>query len=103
MSQKIDGTLPTSAALRSSSVSTKTSSAGSSDSSPVAAASGSDSLKLTGEASNLQALQRSLSQAPAVDTSRVQAVKDALASGGYSINPGTIANRMMDLNSQLSG
>ncbi|MCF5951076.1 flagellar biosynthesis anti-sigma factor FlgM, partial [Xanthomonas perforans] len=52
---------------------------------------------------NLQNLQRELSQSSAIDTGRVQAVKDALQNGSYSINPDAIASRMMDLNQQLAG
>lgn len=98
MSQKIDGSLPATASVRSS-VSGKVSSAGS----PVTPASSSDSLSLTGEATHLQTLQRNLSQAPAIDGSRVQAVKDSLQSGSYKITPGTIANRLLDLDQQLAG
>lgn len=93
MSQKIEGSLPTNATLRTSSVSSKVASAGEDRTSPVSATSASDSVKLTGEATNLQTLQRQLSQAPAVDASRVQAVKDSLQSGSYKINPDAIANR----------
>ncbi|MEQ4573713.1 MAG: flagellar biosynthesis anti-sigma factor FlgM [Gammaproteobacteria bacterium] len=102
MSQKIDGSLPVSATVRSSSVS-KVSSAGEDRSSPIAAASAGDSLRLTGEASHLQAVQRNLSQAPAIDANRVQAVKDALQSGSYKVNADTIASRLLDLDKQLGG
>lgn len=102
MSQKIDGSLPASAGVRSGSASGKVSSTGGASSSPVAAVSSSDSLSLTGEATNLQALQRSLSQAPAVDGSRVQAVKDALQSGSYRVDADTVASRMLDLDQQLA-
>lgn len=99
MSQKIDGSLPATASVRNSSVSGKVSSGRS----PVAAASASDSLSLTGEAAHLQTLQRSLSQAPAIDSSRVQSVKDSLQSGSYRINPDTIASRLQSLDQQLAG
>lgn len=103
MTNKIEGNLPTAAALRANSVGNKVASAGEDRSSPVAAASASDSLRLTGEASNLQALQRDLSAAPAVDSSRVQAVRESLQAGSYTINPDAIANRMLDLDSKLFG
>ncbi|MFT4246789.1 MAG: flagellar biosynthesis anti-sigma factor FlgM [Pseudomonas sp.] len=99
MSQKIDGTLPATSSLRSGSVSGKVSSAGS----PVAPASSSDSLSLTGEATNLQALQRNLSQASAIDNSRVQAVRDSLQSGNYKVDADTVANRLLSLDQQLAG
>ena len=103
MSQKIDGPLPVSATatanVRSNSVNNKGLPAGSA----VTDATPSDSLSLTGEATHLQALQRGLSQAPAVDTSRVQAVRDALQNGSYQINPDSIASSMQALDQQFAG
>jgi negative regulator of flagellin synthesis FlgM len=93
--------LPVGAALRSGSVAGKVSSAGEDRSSPVAAAAASDSVRLTGEAAGLQTLQRELSQAPAIDAARVQAVKDALQNGSYRIDPDAIAGRMLELDRQL--
>jgi len=60
-----------------------------------------DSLRLTGEAAGLQALQRELTAAPAMDMAKVDAVREALASGRYQINPDTIAARMLELDQQL--
>ena len=102
MSQKIDGSLPTNTTLRSGGVSSRVSSVGSSNGSPVAATSSSDSLKLTGQATSLQSLQRELSQSPAVDNERVQSVKDALQNGSYKIDAGNIANRMISLDGQIA-
>ncbi|WP_313148298.1 flagellar biosynthesis anti-sigma factor FlgM [Stenotrophomonas sp.] len=67
---------------------------------PVEAA---DSLRLTGEATNLQALERELSTAPAIDTQRVAAVRESLQNGSYKINPDAIASRMLELDQQLQG
>lgn len=69
----------------------------------VEAPAAADSLRLTGEATGLQALQRDLSTRPAVDEARVQAVRDALASGSYRIDPEVIASRMLELDAQLAG
>ena len=55
------------------------------------------------EPTGLQALQRDLSTRPAVDETRVQAVREALASGSYRIDPEAIASRMLELDSQLAG
>lgn len=85
MTQKIEGNLPTAATLRTTATSSKIASAGEDRASPVAATPPTDSVKLTGEATNLQNLQREL-QSSAIDTGRVQAVKDALQNGSYSIN-----------------
>ena len=58
---------------------------------------------LTGEATSLQALQRELSVAPAIDPARVAEVRQALESGSYRIDPAKIAERMLDLDKQLGG
>ncbi|MDR6673090.1 flagellar biosynthesis anti-sigma factor FlgM [Xanthomonas sp. 1678] len=104
MSQKIEGSLPSQAALRTTSVNTKAASGASEDGQarPVDATAAADSLRLTGEASGLQTLQRELSTAPAVDNSRVESVRAALQNGSYKINPDAIASRMLDLDQQLS-
>ena len=100
MNQKIEGTPP--AAVRSTGpIGGRVAPAGADRSGPVQASAAGDSLRLTGEASNLQALQRELSNAPAVDNARVQAVREALENGSYRINPEAIAQRMLDLDQQL--
>ncbi|AJC44705.1 MULTISPECIES: flagellar biosynthesis anti-sigma factor FlgM [Xanthomonas] len=103
MTQKIEGSLPSPATLRTSSVSTKAASGASEEGKEraVGAAAATDSLRLTGEASGLQTLQRQLSAAPAVDSSRVDAVRSALQNGSYKINPDAIASRMIDMDRQL--
>ena len=61
------------------------------------------SLRLTGEATNLQAIERELTTAPAIDAQRVAAVRESLQNGTYKINPDAIASRMLDLDQQLHG
>ncbi|WP_369938362.1 flagellar biosynthesis anti-sigma factor FlgM [Xanthomonas tesorieronis] len=104
MSQKIEGNSPTQATLRTSTVNTKAASGASEDgkANAVGATAATDSLRLTGEASGLQSLQRELAAAPAVDSNRVESVRSALQSGSYKINPDVIASRMLDLDQQLS-
>ena len=99
MSQKIDGNLQVPQALRS--VTTPASKPGVSTDAATRPVEAADSLRLTGEATNLQALQRQLSSATAVDNARVQAVRDALENGSYRINPEAIAQRMLDMDQQL--
>ena len=100
MSQKIEGTPP--AAVRTTGpVGGRVAPAGAERSRPVEASAGGDSLRLTGEATSLQALQRQLSTAPAVDNARVQAVREALENGSYRINPEAIAQRMLDMDNSL--
>jgi len=98
MSQKIDGGITSTPQVRPLATSAKTAAADGSAARPVEAA---DSVRLTGEATSLQAIQRGLSAAPAIDTARVQAVRDALQNGSYRINPDAIAQRMLDLDEQL--
>ena len=50
---------------------------------------------------HLQALQRELSSASAVDTARVQQIRDALQAGTYQINAEAIADGMLSLERQL--
>lgn len=102
MSQKIDGGIPAAAQLRSVAINTKVAAAGDAKPKPkpVEAA---DSVRLTGEATQLQAVQRELSAAPAIDQARVQAVREALENGSYKINPDAIATRMLGLDQQLQG
>ncbi|MCH1909384.1 flagellar biosynthesis anti-sigma factor FlgM [Stenotrophomonas sp. Y6] len=98
MSQKIDGGITASAPLRPVATPAKATPAGSGEARPVEAA---DSVRLTGEATSLQAMQRELSAAPAIDSARVQAVREALENGSYRINPNAIAQRMLELDGQL--
>ncbi|SBV87990.1 flagellar biosynthesis anti-sigma factor FlgM [Xanthomonas graminis] len=104
MSQKIEGSLPSQATLRTTAVNTKAASGASEDGQnrAVGATAATDSLRLTGEASGLQSLQRQLSAAPAVDSNRVESVRSALQGGTYKINSDAIASRMLDLDQQLS-
>ena len=102
MSQKIEGTPP--AAVRSTGpVGGRVAPAGADRSQAVEASSGSDSLRLTGEAASLQAVQRELSTAPAIDQARVQAVREALQAGTYKVNAEAIADGMLGLEDQLGG
>lgn len=98
MSQKIDGTFPAAQALRTVGTAPR---AGVSTDGPARPVDAADSLKLTGEATNLQAIERGLSSASAIDAGRVQAVRESLQNGTYRIDPEAIASRMLDLDRQL--
>lgn len=70
---------------------------------PVAAIPAADALRLSGEATGLQALERELGAAPAgIDMARVNAVRASLADGSYRIDAQAIAGRMLDLENALS-
>ncbi|WP_411834766.1 flagellar biosynthesis anti-sigma factor FlgM [Pseudoxanthomonas mexicana] len=100
MSQKIEGTPPP-AVRTTGPVGGRVAPAGAERSSPIAATPAADSLRLTGEASSLQALQRELSAAPAIDSARVAAVREALQAGTYQVNAEAIADGMLKLERQL--
>lgn len=43
----------------------------------------------------VKALAQSVAEAPSVDTARVEAIKQALAEGRYTIRPGAIADGLL--------
>lgn len=100
MSQKIDGGLAAATQLRSVAPNAKPVTGDEKQARPVEAI---DSLRLTGEATGLQALQRELSAAPAIDLAKVAAVRESLQNGSYRIDADAIAGRMLDLDQQLAG
>lgn len=102
MSQKIEGT-PPAGQLRQATLGSQVSRAGDLRDKAVEAPAAGDSLRLTGEAASLQAMRQELASRPAVDEGRVQAVREALASGSYRIDPEAIASAMLDLDAKLHG
>lgn len=60
-----------------------------------------DLLDLTGRARELRALQQELARSPAFDTQRVDALKDALASGRYEVDAERIADKLLALEAKL--
>ncbi len=54
-----------------------------------------DTVRLTGAASRLRELERSLAQVPVVDSGRVDGVRKALAESSYRISPQRIAERLI--------
>lgn len=63
----------------------------------------SDSLKLSGEAAGLVSAQREISAgAPNMDQAKIDALRSAIASGSYRINPQEIANRLIALERRLA-
>lgn len=101
MTHKIEGTQP---ARPAESVTTPAASrAGSERGQPVSAASASESVRFTGEAESLQALERQLGASPAgIDVARVNALRSAIADGTYRVDADRIAGRMLDLDRALT-
>ena len=101
MSQKIEGSTPLPPVHSTAQVG-RTAAPSADRSGPVEAVQAGDSLRLTGEATGLQALQRELSAAPAIDSARVDQVRQALESGSYKIDPARIADRMLQMDRLLA-
>lgn len=60
----------------------------------------SDQVKLTDSAQVLQQASR-VDNHSAVDSKRVDQVRNSLANGSYQVNPGRVADRMLDMDQQL--
>lgn len=101
MTHKIDGGLPA-ARPPDAAVTSANSRAGAEHSAPVGATTATDSVRLTGEAEGLQALERQLGNGPAgIDIARVNAVRSAIADGSYRVDAQAIATRMIELDREL--
>ena len=102
MTHKIEGSLPpsrpaetvtTSAAQR----------AGTERAQSVSATVAAESVRFTGEAESLQAMERQLGAAPAgLDMAKVNAVRAAIADGSYRVDAEQIASRMLHLDRALT-
>jgi len=70
---------------------------------PVSATTASESVRFTGEAESLQALERQLGSAPAgIDIARVNALRAAIADGSYRVDAAQVASRMLDFDRALT-
>jgi len=63
---------------------------------------GGDSVKLTKSARSLQDIARA-GNGNEVDAKRVEQIRQSLADGSYRIDPGHVADRLMSLETQLTG
>lgn len=103
MSHKVDGMPPPAAIRATGPLGGQVDRAGDAREKAIEAPAAGDSLRLTGEATGLQALQRELAANPAMDMAKVEAVREAIAAGNYKIDAEAIAGRMLDLDAQLYG
>jgi negative regulator of flagellin synthesis FlgM len=58
-------------------------------------------VQLTGAARGLVAIEQSLRAQPAIDESRVAAVKERLQKGSYEVDPQRVADKLLRLDSDL--
>jgi negative regulator of flagellin synthesis FlgM len=66
---------------------------------PVAASS---PVRITDQARQLAALEQALNDVPAVNESRVEAIRLALETGQYEVNPERIADKLLRTERELS-
>ena len=98
MSHKIDGTTAASPVTGTSRVQPRTES-GAASGRPATG----DTVDLTDAARLMQRLEAMLAAAPTSDRARVEAIKQAVASGAYEIDPERIAAQVMHLERDLFG
>ena len=60
-----------------------------------------DRVQLTDKASELRALSESLAASEEFDSSRVEALKQAIADGSYQVDAGRIAEKLLAIDKQL--
>ncbi len=70
---------------------------------PAATGTQRDAVAFTDTANTLRQAERALENEPVVDNERVERVRTAVADGSYEINPQRIANKLVDMESSLSG
>jgi negative regulator of flagellin synthesis FlgM len=79
---------------------------GRSDAGQTAAGSGAsssaDQVNVTSSSLLMSRLEEALQSSPAVDAERVRAVRDAIASGSYEIDPGAVADKILHLERELN-
>jgi flagellar biosynthesis anti-sigma factor FlgM len=76
--------------------------AGKSSSAPGPKAADASSVKLTGSAMQLAALEKALAQVPEVDLQRVQQLRSEIESGTYKVDSQRVATKLMQLERALA-
>lgn len=104
MTTKIDGPSPSPARVVDTAATAAVARAGGDRTKAVDAAPATDSVRLTGEATGLQAaVEGQLGRAAPMDVAKVDSVRAALANGSYKVDPQEIANRLVALERQMRG
>jgi negative regulator of flagellin synthesis FlgM len=68
---------------------------------PVAAKAASDTATITGPARTLQKLSDVIASTPVVNAEKVSAIKEAVQSGTYRVNVDSVANKLLQSDSEL--
>lgn len=98
VSHKIDGIPPQGAAQVGKTPAATTSAGNDKPVSPVAE---SNPVSLSSEAKTMQALHDQLAQVPEIDVQRVEAVKSAIASGRFTVDPAAVARGLLGMEQAL--
>ena len=61
-----------------------------------------DTVSLTDTATRLQSLENTLSNLPVSDPQRVESFRQAILNGSYEVNPQSVAEKLMNVEEQLS-
>ena len=61
-----------------------------------------DTVSLTGTASQLRALEQQIASLPVVDVQRVESIKQDISSGSYQIDPVQVADKMIQMESAIN-
>ena len=62
-----------------------------------------DVVAITDSANAVQQAERALAQEPVVDSARVEQIRSAIADGSYQVDAQRVADKMIDMESSLSG
>lgn len=73
----------------------------STDGAATEASAGTDSVHITDTASQLASLEQAVRDLPAVDEARVATLRSAIEQGTYTVQPGQVADQLMDLEQSL--
>ena len=63
----------------------------------------SDAVDLTDTSTALRRAEKSLASQPVVDSAKVDRLRDAIADGSHEVDPQRIADKLVDMESSLSG
>jgi len=61
-----------------------------------------DTVNLTGTASQLRSLEQQLANQPIVDAQRVESIKREIANGSYEVNSQQVADKMIQIESAIN-
>ena len=70
---------------------------------PTTNQSASDAVDLTDTSNAVRRAEQALASQPVVDSAKVNRLRDAIADGSYEIDPQRIADKLVDMESSLSG